>query len=280
MTAMCDDFGVLYYVDDNPHFRKMAAVSIESVRHHHPDWPIRVTRCPALTTSMLRRLYRLVSFWKWAERHRRANQDWRVVFTKAYSWLESPFRHTLYVDVDTVLMRPLDGILSDVKGCDVAATSLAPKAYAPIAAWQPEHIPMLMAGVVYFGPGFVERYRGYVDRLSRQAGHGFSCDQYMFSTTCACEKASLDIRLVPELQIDNINLERHIGHGDWLRDGARIDLQTPELKRFAFFHYNGPYKFDYLSEIAAHWGYTGDSIDLSDFEMADHPVSASVPRIW
>jgi len=273
------DFGVLYYVDDNPRFRKMAAVSIESVQRHHPDWPICVQSCRHFPVSVVRRLYRAVSFWKWSERRRRAHQDWRVLFSKAYGWLESPFKTTLYLDVDTVLMRPLTNMVASHQTADVVATLLKGKSYKGFLPWQPDEIPMVMSGVVLFREPFRPLYRNYIEKLRVGAGKRFAGDQYMFSTLCALESDKLKIALDETLQIDAMNFAGHFGRADFPCVGGVLDLRTDLLAPFHVFHYNGPHKQDYLRQIADVWGYTGAGADVGTFMSPSSRVDAPVPHI-
>jgi hypothetical protein len=258
MKELEKDFGVLYFVDPNPHFQRMADISIQSLKSFHPDWPVEVMECGAFPVPLWKKIYRALSFWKWSERSNRARQDWRVLFAKANGQINSPFRHTLYLDADTIVMRPLDQVLERARQYDVVANSLGWKHYNGFESWQPAQFPMIMSGIVFYNEIFKEIYQTYVDRLAVGAGKHFAGDQYIFSMTCHMEAEKLRILLEPYLQIDTMNLEEHLCRNDYPRRGNILDLTYEGLKKFHIFHYNGPHKREYLGQIKDVWGLPSD----------------------
>jgi hypothetical protein len=169
--------------------------------------------------------------------------------------IDSPFERTLYLDVDTVILRPLETLRRRAESCNVMATALDWKHYDGFEDWHPRRFPMLMSGVVFYDRAFTDIYRSYVERLRTGAGRHFKGDQYMFSMTCSLEGETLAIRREPTLQVDAMNLARHLGRDDYPRKGGVLDLAFPGLERFHIFHYNGPHKREYLAQIKERWGY-------------------------
>lgn len=252
------DFGVIYFVDKNPAFQNMLNISIQSLKRFHPDWPMQVCQCQSPPVPLWKKVYRLVSFWKWQERANRANQDTRVTITKPSYMLNSPFRCTLFLDVDTIVMRSLDVVKQSALEYDIVATSMPWKQYNGFEAWQASRFPMVNSGVVLYNERFKEVYRSYVDRLWRHAGTNPSFvrgdDQYMVSMACHMEQGNLRVLLEPHLQIDAMNIAQHFGCEDYPKKDGVLDLTYDGLKDFYVFHYNGPHKRAYLQQIKEVWG--------------------------
>lgn len=248
-------FGVLYAVDGNPHFRRMQAVSEASLRRLHPDWPVEVVELPPPPVSALRRVYRGLSFWKAEKRRARAGQDMRSVEAKALAWARSPFTHTLFLDADTVVRRPLDALRARAMQSDVLATGLPWKQYKGLHAWQPETFPYVMSGVVFFNRRFLEAYEVVRQRIGSLRGLPTG-DQFVFSLTLALQAQALRVTLAPELQLDVLNAAHHVQPEVPPRRDGLLDLAWPGLERFHVFHYNDC-KLEYLEAIARTWGLRG-----------------------
>jgi hypothetical protein len=248
-----NDFGVLYAVDQNPAFRAMAEISLSSLRRYHPDWPVHVADLPSPRVSGLLQAYRRLSFWKAGKRRDRANQDVRVIASKTRAMLESPFRLTLFIDADTVVMRALHDMREAAESADVLATAMPWKRYARAATWQPESWPYVMSGVVFYNERFRERYRAYVERVGDDIVRMPTQDQFVFSLACACESTSLRIVAEPQLQVDVLNFTQHVGAGVSTGDPGIVDLRDPRLSGFRVFHYN-EHKPQYLAAIRDVWG--------------------------
>jgi hypothetical protein len=244
-------FGVLYFLDDNPRFREMQQISAASLRRFHPDWPVHVVTQSSAPVSPLRALYRRLSFWKRAERTRRAHQDHRTVCAKTAVYAQSPFAQTLYIDADTVVLRPLDDLRQQIATCDVIAAPSPGKHYQALAPWQPAEFPLLNAGVFLYSRRFVDVFEGYVARTRHTLGRRHD-DQFVFSLTCALERAALRIQRDPELQLDTMNLDAALGRSDYPRDGDTVDLAWEGLRRFRILHYNGAHKDAYLRKLRHH----------------------------
>ena len=247
-------FGVLYFLDKNPTFRSMLKISIQSLKRFHPDWPVEVMESPTFTIPLWKKIYRAASFWKWQERRARANQDWRVIFAKSTGMIDTPFENTLYLDVDTVLVKPFDDLIERAMECDVMSTPLGWKNYNGFDEWQPKTYPMVMAGVVFYNKKFTEVYRDYIKKLSVGVGKYFAGDQYMFSMACYMEEKNLNICYEPSLQIDAMNIAEHLGSQNYPKKYGVLDLTYEGLQKFYIFHYNGPHKKEYLSQIKDIWG--------------------------
>lgn len=250
-------FGVLYFHDANPWFRKMARMSINSLRRFHPDWPVTVVETESLRIQWWRRIYRAVSPWRDKARYDRANQDARMVARKAGVMLDSPYDVTLYLDVDTIVMRPLDSFLAKALCSDVVITPLPWKSYKQFGDDQPEAWPMLMAGVLFYNRRFREVYRPYVERYAEQIPKLPTQEQIILSLACHVEAGNLNVVKEPGLQFDVLNADRHFGSVDHPRVGECVDLSCPELQRFRIFHYNDR-KPQYMEQITRVWGITGD----------------------
>ena len=250
------EFGVLYFCDDNPAFQRMAAMSVESLRRFHPDWPVELVRVPSTRIPLWKKTYRLASFWKRQRRHARAGQDKRIIANKAEIMLATPFRLTLYLDVDTIVMRPLDRLLELARSSDVVVTRLPWKRYRRVADWQPESWPFVMAGVMFHSRRFNALYRGYIERFGSRIIELPTSDQIVVSLACHMEADNLKISYEPDLQIDVLNLAQHLGTDEYPRVGEYIDLRHGGLRRFHIFHYN-EYKPQYMQQIRDVWGIEG-----------------------
>jgi hypothetical protein len=248
------EFGVLYFCDDNPLYRRMADISIRSLRRFHPDWPVRVERVPSPAVPAWKKLYRILSFWKRQRRRERAGQDRRVIARKAEVMLSSPFRVTLYLDADTVVMRPLTRLQARAFSEDVVVTPLPWKRYRRVAPWQPESWPYLMAGVVFYGERFRAAYRETLDRLDVPVEQLRTQEQFVLSLVCEMKARELQIGEEPLLQVDALNLAEHLGTDTFPRVGPCIDLNYAGLSDFHVFHYNTQ-KPQYLEQIGDVWGY-------------------------
>ncbi len=252
------DFGVLYFVDNNPLFRQMMAASIQSLRRFHPDWPIKVIECPPFRISLWKKAYRTLSFWRNKKRLDRGNWDVRVIAAKADAMLNSPFRHTLYLDSDTIIMRSLDTLREKAMQADVLVTPLPWKRYKRSEGWQPKTFPYLMAGLNFYNHRFVTVYREYVSRFDRATVKLPTMDQFIFSLACEMESSRLNIIHEPTMQIDVINAAEHLGTHWYPRRGECMDLEWDGLSRFHIFHYN-EFKHQYMRQIKEVWGWPVDT---------------------
>lgn len=242
------DFGILYFYDENPAYKQMADMSIATLRKWHPDWPVEVVRIPSSQTPWWKKAYRTASFWRWHRRRIRAGQDTRVIAQKANIMLNSPFEHTLYLDADTIVLRPLDEIRDMVVSSDVVITPLPWKTYSRNADWQPETWPYMMAGVMGFSNDFTKTYARYVSRFGDAISKLPSQEQFIVSLCCEMESQNLDIRKQTNLQIDVINLKDHLKTDCYPRYGEAIDLRWDKVKDFYIFHYNHD-KPSYIEQI-------------------------------
>jgi hypothetical protein len=251
------EFGVLYFLDENPAFQKMARMSIQSLKRFHPDWPVRVITIPSAHVPLWKKIYRFVSFWKRGKRLARAGQDQRIVASKAEIMVNTPFRHTLYLDVDTIIMSPLNELREEALKCDVLITPMHWKSYARREEWQPPSWPYTMAGVMFFNDRFVSVYKKYIELLNEDISNLPTTDQFLVSLTCHLEPENLKISYRPDFQLDVLNLSNHLGEEDYPKVGECVDLTHDGLKNFYVFHYN-EYKPQYMDQISKVWGITGD----------------------
>ena len=248
-NALQSRFGILYFCDDNPHYRRMLAYSMASLRRFHPDWPVTVIDVPSPPVPLWKHLCRALSFWKWQKRRERAGQDVRVIARKARCMLDSPYETTLYLDVDTIVLRPLEAFRQQAETCDLVITPLPWKQYARRADWQPEHWPYVMAGVCFYNRRFLDVYQHYVDRFGSTIADLPSQEQFVLSLACHEAADQLRIRYDPMLQLDVLNLDHHLATSEYPRCGDAIDLSAESLQDFAVFHYNH-HKDDYMAQIA------------------------------
>lgn len=251
------EFGVLYFVDENPAFRKMLNMSVRSLKRFHPDWPIKVVEIPSYHVPFWKKVYRSISYWKQAKRYNRACQDLRVIAAKAEVLLQTPFTHTLYLDVDTIVMKPLHKFRVQAMECDVIVTPLPWKTYFRMAKWQPKAWPYVMAGVLFYSKHFRETYQNYVNQFGSSISKMPSQEQYVLSLACHMEIQNLNIVKDPTLQIDVLNLPQHLGTSNYPRLDGCVDLSWKGLSRFHIFHYN-EYKPQYMGQIMEVWGLSPD----------------------
>jgi len=255
------DFGVLYVVDDNPGYEKMLEVSMQSIDDFHPDWPRKVIRIPLPKASFSERLRRSGAFWTWRQRYNRLGQDKRFYKAKAASVINSPFRTTLFLDVDTVIRKPLDVMREKALHCDALFTGLPWKKYPGIAADLPREIPYVMSGVFFYNRRYADLCRPYFDRFAdrlHERVNGMTIgDQFVFSLVCTMESHRLNIQFEPNLQMDVVNARQHFETDHLPMKGKCIDLSWAALDPFFVFHYN-EYKPQYLDQIKQCWGYPKD----------------------
>lgn len=249
------DFGVVYFVNKNPHFRHMMSISMASLQRVHPDWPIEVIESPEFAVPLWKKCYRYASFWKWRERYNRGHQDWRVNYAKAEMIQNSPFEHTLLLDVDTVVLKPLDELYARSRDYDVTATPLSWSSYNGFEDWQPKNFPMIMSGVLFFNRTFASVFGEYAKRVGHGAGRYFKGEQYIVSLTWALEQNQrLKVHGEPFLQLDAMNVARHLQTDEYPTTTSNVlDLRYEEIDRFHIFHYNGPHKLEYLGQIKELW---------------------------
>jgi hypothetical protein len=226
----------------------MAEMSIATLKKWHPDWPVEVVQIQSLSTPLWKKVYRAGSFWKWQKRRNRAGQDIRIIAQKAEIMLNSPFEQTLYLDADTIVLRPLYEIRDIMIDSDVVITPLPWKNYTRNADWQPESWPYMMAGVIGFNKTFVNIYSQYVDRFGDTISKLPSQEQYIVSLCCEMESDNLNIRKIKNLQIDVLNLKGHLRTEDYPKFGNGIDLSWTGLNDFYIFHYN-EHKNSYIEQI-------------------------------
>ncbi len=252
------DFGVLYVIDDNPGYEKMLEVSIQSLDDFHPDWPRQVVRIPLPREPFRDRLRRMGPIWKWRQRYNRLGQDKRFYRAKAMAAINSPFENTLFLDVDTVIRKPLDTMRKKALQCDALFTGLPWKHYPPIEADLPREIPYVMSGVFFYNQQYAGLCRPYLERfahrLHEQVNGVTIGDQFVFSLVCTMESRRLNIQFDPHLQVDVVNARQHLGANDLKMIGKCLDLSWEAIDRFFVFHYN-EYKPQYLQQIKKHWGY-------------------------
>ena len=245
---MKNEFGILYFCDQNPTYRRMLQMSLASLKRYHPNWPVEVVQVTSPPTPLWKKLYRMGSFWKWEKRRNRAGQDVRVIATKANIMLNTPFRHTLYLDVDSFVMRPLDDIRDKLMSADVVITPLPWNTYTRNADWQPASWPYMMAGIMGFSQHFVDVYSGYVSRFTDTIAKLPTQEQFIVSLCCEMEAKRLKIIKSPHLQLDVIDMEQHLGTSDFPTVDGGIDLSWNGLKDFYIFHYN-EFKPMYMKQI-------------------------------
>jgi len=258
---MRKDFGVLYCCDNNPAYRRMLSISVESLYKHHPDWPIHVFNLPTRRESFFKKLYKIVSFWKNQKRYDRGNQNFKLISLKAHAWQQTPFNYTLFMDVDTVVNYSLSSAKERAMKVDVMLTPIDWKIYHGCADWMPEAFPYMMSGVVFCNQIFIESYKKYLQRLSNILYKMPTGDQYVFSLTCFKEKENLKVMYDRKLQLDVLNVDQHLGTYQYKRVNKMLSLSEPGLEKFNVFHYNH-YKPQYMEQIKMKWGYPSNDFSL------------------
>lgn len=250
------DFGVVYYTDENPHYQRMLGASIASLKRFHPEWPIKVFTIPTPKSSLLRNMYRSLTPWKNVKRRQRCGQDMRTIARKTDIVLSSPFKNTLYLDVDTIVMNSLDSIKEWIEQYDLIITSLPWKSYQRTSEWQPETWPYVMAGVFAYNERFRNLYEKMVTRFGGSAGIAklYNTDQYVLSLLCNLHKDDLRIKYWPDLQIDVVNIPQHLRGEEFRTIDGHCDIRSASLRRFHIFHYND-FKPAYMKQIREFWGY-------------------------
>ena len=245
-------FGVLYFVDQNASFQQMLRASVESLRRFHPDWPVHIIDRSCYHVPWWKRAYRKVSYWKWSDRFARSNQDYRMVSAKNEAFGQTPFDLTLFIDADTIIMRPLDELRRKAESCDVLANPFPWCQYRGLEPWQPESFQHLNSGVVFYNRRFIDVFRRYAERTKHTLGR-LHANQFTFSLACEMERTFLQIGLDTSIQVETMNLSKTLGREDYPRIGDLIDLRWEGLSRFHVFHYNGPHKAEYLALIKQLW---------------------------
>ncbi len=251
-----EEFGVVYYTDENPHFQRMLNASIASLKRFHADWPVKVFTIASPANSLLRTAYRMLTPWKREKRQERCGQDMRTVARKTDIVLQSPFRCTLYLDVDTIVTNTLAQLKDWIEQYDLVITPLSWKSYQRTSEWQPERWPYVMAGVFAYNERFRNVYEEMVVRFGGSEGIAkvYNTDQYVMSLLCHVHKDDLRIKYWPDFQIDTVNLNQHLGTSDYPKIDGKCDIRSPMLRRFHIFHYN-EFKPAYMKQVRKFWGY-------------------------
>ena len=252
-----EPFGVLHFVDQNPDYQRMLHISIQSLRRFHPDWPVHVIQCQSPNVSLIRRCYRSISPWKRHLRFNRAGQDSRVFVEKTRAWPETPFESALFLDVDTVVLRPMDKVRALIEQHDVVIMPLDWKTYGAATPCHPDTIPYLMVGAIGYSRAFLRIYASYLEQLMPLLPGIAMPDQYLVSLLCLKEAECLDIHHHRSLQLDVVNMDREVGDACVPRPDGFLDLSWNRLLDFYVFHYN-EYKPQYMRLIGRVWGLRHD----------------------
>ncbi len=250
------DFGVVYYTDENPQFKRMLSASIASLKRFHPDWPVKVFTIDTPKSSIVRKAYRKLTPWKNIKRRERCGQDCRVNARKIDILDQTPFKHTFFLDVDTIVMSPMNELLEWITAYDAVIAPLPWAIYKRTDTWQPERWPFIMSGVFVYNDKFKELLRnlvrdfGGVEAIAKL----HNTDQRVISLLCYLHERDLKIKYWPEFQIDTVSLDRHLGISSYPKIDGKIDIRSPLLERFRIFHYN-EFKPAYMEQIRKFWGY-------------------------
>jgi hypothetical protein len=250
------EFGVVYYTDENPHFQRMLNASIASLKRFHPDWPVQVFTVPTPRSSLVHKAYRRLTPWKNGKRRNRCGQNCRVNARKIDILYQTPFKHTFYLDVDTIVMSPLNELLEWAPSYDVVVAPLPWKMYERTGTWQPERWPCIMSGVFVYNHRFLQLLGdlvtqfGGVDAVAKL----HNTDQRVISLLCHLHEDDLKIKKWPAFQVDTVNIDRHLGTSDYPKINGTCDIRCPLLQRFRIFHYN-EFKPDYMKQIREFWNY-------------------------
>lgn len=239
------EFGVYYMHDENPYYHEMCLVSIESLRQLHPDWNIEIRRTASFKIQWWRRIYRFLTPWKNHLRDNRAGQDTRMFVEKAKLLTQSPFRSTLFLDVDTVVRNSLFQYQLDALNYDLVVCAIPWLKYYGIDDSMPNEWPGVNVGVMFYSEKFSALYADYLKRYERKLNQIDMVDQYFVSLICHVHNNELKIKYEPYLQLDVIDAHHHIGDMKYHVSNGLLDLSDNFVKKYAVFHYN-EYKKQYL----------------------------------
>jgi hypothetical protein len=250
------DYGVVYYTDENPLFKKMLGASIASLRRFHPDWPVKVFTIPTPECSLVRKIYRKLTPWKNVKRYERCGQDSRVNARKIDILFQTPFKYTFFLDVDTIVMSPMNELSEWIKNYDAIIAPLSWKMYERTASWQPQRWPYIMSGVFTYNNKFSKLLHDLVIRFggTKAIAKLHNTDQRVISLLCHSNENVLKIKYWPDFQIDTANLEQHLGTSNYPKIDGKIDIRSLMLRRFRIFHYN-EFKPAYMEQIRKFWRY-------------------------
>ena len=153
--------GALYTVNAAKHYVDMLELSKQSLLKFHPDLPVKVVTLSAPTdiyerirwfagTRVERKLRKLFGSKGQAMESRNACLAERLAVLA-----DPPFERTLFIDNDTVVVRPMDDLFDLAQNCDVVVqTPKSGRKYPPIGEHYPKEMPISNAGVYLFSKAF------------------------------------------------------------------------------------------------------------------------------
>jgi hypothetical protein len=243
-------FGVLYFYDENPKYHEMAELSIHSLQKFHPDLAVEVIRKCSFPVPFWKKIYRFVTPWKNHLRFNRAGQDPRVFVEKAKVLCTSPYSHTLFLDVDTVLRKSLTPVIAEALFYDFTVCAIPWLKYHGIDHSMPDEWPAVNVGVMIYSEKFARKYQFYINKYKDKLADIDMVDQYFASLICFLHADVLKINYMPHLQIDVIDAHHHLNSEDYHVTRGVFDPDLQIASNFFVFHYN-EYKPQYLSIFKA-----------------------------
>lgn len=241
-------FGVYYLYDQNPYYHEMCLVSIASLKKIHPDWEIEVMRTKSFSIQWWRKIYRFLTPWKNHLRRNRAGQDTRMFVEKAKLLTKSPFETTLFLDVDTIIRKPLDHFKELSATTDLIICPIPWLKYEGIDETMPKQWPAVNVGVMFFSEKFSRLYEKYIQQYHDQLHRIDMVDQYFASLICHLHRDELNIQYAPHLQIDVVDAHHHLNDEKYHVKHGLLDMNDSKVLDFHIFHYN-EYKRQYIDLI-------------------------------
>lgn len=247
-----NEFGVLYFHDENPKYKEMCEMSIASLKRFHPEWSITVVTTKTPATPLWKKVYRALTPWKSHLRYNRANQDTRSIAYKAEVMLNSPYENTLYIDVDTIILKPLDEYKNAILENDVVVCPLPWLVYHKFSEKQPNEWPGVMAGVFLYNRKFIKLYKSIIEEYKDILHIIPTNEQCTASLACYIYSDKLKIAYDKNLQIDVIDAHHHLGDDRYHVSNGVFDIEDIIAKnQYAIFHYN-EFKPQYMKVISTY----------------------------
>jgi hypothetical protein len=233
-----EKFGVLYFYDENPRYHQMCQLSIQSLKQFHPDWPIEVVRTKSFKIQWWRKIYRMLTPWKKDLRYNRAGQDPRMFIEKAKALCSSPFEKTFFLDVDTIITKPMNDFKDLAESNDYIVCAIPWLKYYGLDDTMPKEFPAVNVGVMFYSEKFSEKYNYYITKYKDLLSQIAMVDQYFASLICYIHSDELRISTVPNLQIDVVDAHYHLDDDNYHWKNGLLDVCDKRIRDFHVFHYN------------------------------------------
>ena len=180
--------GIAYCVNDSRPYRRMLDTSIQSFKRFNESWPIEVVKLSAGTDlfgtirwHLGSRAEAMTRRWIGDRSGREARKN--AIAEKIRLFSDPPFEKTLFVDCDTIILRPLAGLFETIRtDVDVVVQQWMPgEFYSPAPPFTTQRFRRFNSGFVYFTRAFSERCRDCVRGCEVDIVNLHDQDQYVFS---------------------------------------------------------------------------------------------------